>query len=81
MRDGVASIPPMRNRPATLGARILSNSARKMKQKNRDCRYGGIPLPKKRSSIPFISRFDGLSHESDRLLGWVFSGAPFAVGP
>ena len=40
-----------------------------MKQKNRDCQQGRISLLKMRSSIPFVSRFDRLSRESDRLLG------------
>jgi hypothetical protein len=39
-----------------------------VKQKNRDCQQGGISLLKIRSSIPFVSRFDRLSRESDRLL-------------
>jgi hypothetical protein len=39
-----------------------------VKQKNRDRQQGGISLLKMRSSIPFVSRFDRLSHESDRLL-------------
>jgi hypothetical protein len=46
-----------------------------VKQKNRDCRQGGISLLKMRSSIPFVSRFDRLSPESDRLLATVVAGA------
>jgi CobQ/CobB/MinD/ParA nucleotide binding domain len=40
-----------------------------VKQKNRDCPQGRISLLKMRSPIPFVSRFDRLSPESDRLLG------------
>jgi hypothetical protein len=39
-----------------------------VKQKNRDCQQGGISLLKMRSSTPFVSRFDCLSRESNRLL-------------
>src|SRR6185295_4560696 len=46
-----------------------------MKQKNRDCQQGRISLLKMRSSIPFVSRFDRLSRESDRLLGGILSYA------
>jgi hypothetical protein len=34
-----------------------------------------------RSSIPFISRFDSSSHESDRLLGLFLIGACIALSP
>jgi hypothetical protein len=45
-----------------------------VKQKNRDCQQGRISLLKMRSSIPFVSRFDRLSRESDRLLASPRSG-------